>query len=177
MSRRSDAERRFDHAPHHDEHAVRSRRRNHAQGFPQRATLRELDIDAVHRACEPRDVGRDNAALVDHHGQNAPTAHGGKPLEIVGGERLLHELDTELLENGEHVEGALARPPRVRVHPERLVGRVPHRPENRFVAVGPKFDLEDRVGRGFLHLLANLLGRIEADGERGARCAGRVEPP
>ena len=61
LRRGRDAEARLDHAARHHEHVVRARGRDHAQRFTQSAALRELDVDAVHRAGEPRDVGRDEA--------------------------------------------------------------------------------------------------------------------
>ena len=55
---RGDAEARLDHAAGHHEHAVRARRRDHLQRLAQSAALGKLDVDAVHRADQPGNVGR-----------------------------------------------------------------------------------------------------------------------
>ena len=156
---------------------MRPGRRDHAQRFAQRAALGELDVDPVHRPRQPGNVRGHDAALVHDHGQDAPAMHGRDPLEVVRRKGLLHEFDAVLLQDRQHLQRAVARPPRVGVHPERLVGDVADGAQDLLVALRAELDFENRIGRGLGHLLAHFLRRIEADREGGARRAGGIEPP
>src|SRR6266516_150464 len=86
-------------------------------------------------------------------------------LAAVRRQRLLHELHAIFLEHGEHLERALPRPPGVGIHSERLVGGVADGLQDCLVPIGAELDLDERIGRSLEHLLAHLLGGVEADRE------------
>src|SRR3989442_15517007 len=88
-----------------------------------------------------------------------------------------HELDAVFLQDREHRDRPLPRPPGVRVHADRLVRGVADGAEDLLVPLRAELDLEDGVGRGLGDLLAHPLGRVEPDREGRARRPPRIEPP
>ncbi len=157
-----------------------TRRGDHAQRFPQRAALGELDVDPVHTAREPRDVGGDEAAFIHDDGQmllRRGAAHVAQAVQVVRGKRLLEEFDAVLLQDRDHLLCPRHGPARVGVHAEGLPRRVAHGAENLFVAVGAELYFQNGIVLGFAHFDPHLVRGIESDREGGERRALGIEPP
>ncbi len=180
MRGRGDAERSLDHAAHHDEHAVGAGGSDHAERFPQRSALGELDVDPVDATGEPRNIGGDETAFVHDDGQvvlgrHAP--HLEQSVQIIRRERLLQKLDAVLLQDRDHLLGPCHGPARVGIHAQRLPRRLAHDTENLFVAVGAELHFQNGVVLGFTHFGPHLVRRIESNREGGQGSTFGIESP
>ena len=85
-------------------------------GFARAAALGELDVDAIHRANETRNIARHHARLIGDDGERRVLAHKSQPLNILRRQGLLHQLHSTLSQDFNHSHGVVGAPGGVGVH-------------------------------------------------------------
>ena len=114
---------------------------HHANGFAQAAALRQLDVDAIDRSRELRNIGRNQTRFVSENGQPGAFAHESQAVDVVGRDRLLEHLHLIIGEEIAHPHRLLRRPGRICIYPQALLGRsVADYADDLHVAIGAELD-------------------------------------